>query len=139
MVYISKSDEETRKIGFEFGKTLKAGDVVCLTGDLGAGKTTFTKGVAKALNVPYEPVSPTFNIVNSYDGEKLTLYHFDLYRLHDTNDLMGIDFDDYLFSGGVCMIEWPDIAYPLLDSFYTVHLSYDGGNRKIEIGEGEKA
>ena len=134
MEFFSKSDMETRKIGEDFAGKLQQGDVVCLTGDLGAGKTTFTKGIAKALHVPYEPVSPTFNIVNSYEG-KIPLYHFDLYRLQDTADLMNIDFDSYLFSGGICVIEWPEIAYPMLQKYYKVHLSYDGENRRIQIEE----
>lgn len=132
--FLSKSDFETRKIGEEFAKTLKAGDVVCLTGDLGAGKTTFTKGIAKALNVPYEPVSPTFNLVNTYDGD-LILHHFDLYRLQNTEDLYSIDFDEYLFSGGICVIEWPEIAYPVLENYYVVNFKYEGECRKIMIEE----
>lgn len=132
--YESTSDLQTREIAERFAKTLKSGDVVCLTGDLGAGKTTFTKGIAAALQVPYEPVSPTFNIVNVYDGE-IPLYHFDLYRLRDTEDLYSIDFDSYLFSNGICVIEWPEIAYPMLDTYYSVHLTYNGENRKIEITE----
>lgn len=135
MEYISKSDFETREIGEQFASKLAPGDVVCLTGDLGAGKTTFTKGIAKALGVPYEPVSPTFNLVNAYEGEKNSLYHFDLYRLEKTEDLYSIDFDDYLFSGGICVIEWPEIAYPMLECYYTVNLEYDGENRKITIRE----
>ena len=135
MKIISKSDLVTREAGENFGGTLKSGDVVCLTGDLGAGKTTFTKGIAKALGVPYEPVSPTFNLVNAYDGEKMSLYHFDLYRLESTEDLYSIDFDDYLFSDGVCVIEWPEIAYPMLDKYYNVNLEYDGEMRKITIEE----
>lgn len=137
MEFISKSDFETRDIGERFGSNLKSGDVVCLTGDLGAGKTTFTKGIAKALGVPYEPVSPTFNLVNAYDGEKMSLYHFDLYRLERTEDLYSIDFDDYLFSNGVCVIEWPEISYPLLDKYFRVNLEYDGEMRKITIEEVE--
>ena len=132
--FLSKSDFETRKIGEEFAKILKAGDVVCLTGDLGAGKTTFTKGIAKALNVPYEPVSPTFNLVNTYDGD-LTLHHFDLYRLQNTEDLYSIDFDEYLFSGGICVVEWPEIAYPVLENYYVVNFKYEGEHRKIMIEE----
>ncbi|MBR4030546.1 MAG: tRNA (adenosine(37)-N6)-threonylcarbamoyltransferase complex ATPase subunit type 1 TsaE [Clostridia bacterium] len=132
--FVSKSDFDTRQIGFDFGKTLKAGDVVCLTGDLGAGKTTFTKGIATALNVPYEPVSPTFNLVNTYDGD-ITLHHFDLYRLNDTEDLYSIDFDSYLFSDGIVVIEWPEISYPLLEKYYAVQLEYDGEDRKICIRE----
>ena len=137
MEYYSKSDLETRLIAEEFAKKLKSGDVVCLTGDLGAGKTTFTKGLAKTFNIPYEPVSPTFNIVNVYEGEQ-TLYHFDLYRLQDTDDLYSIDFDSYLFGDGILVIEWPEIAYPVLDNYYSVHLTYDGENRKINITEVEK-
>ena len=132
--FLSKSDFETREIGEEFGKSLKAGDVVCLTGDLGAGKTTFTKGIAKALNIPYEPVSPTFNIVNSYDGDFM-LHHFDLYRLQSTDDLYSIDFDDYLFSGGILVIEWPEIAYPVLEKYYVVNFKYEGEHRRIIIEE----
>lgn len=137
MEFLSKSDFDTRKIAEEFAKKLKPGSVVCLTGDLGAGKTTFTKGIAKALGVPYEPVSPTFNLVNAYDGEKMPLYHFDLYRLERTDDLYSIDFDDYLFSNGVCVIEWPEIAYPLLQKFHKVNLEYYGEMRKICIEEAE--
>ncbi|MBQ2967661.1 MAG: tRNA (adenosine(37)-N6)-threonylcarbamoyltransferase complex ATPase subunit type 1 TsaE [Clostridia bacterium] len=134
MEFYSKSDMETRSIAEGFAKNLKAGDVVCLTGDLGAGKTTFTKGIATALQVPYEPTSPTFNIVNVYEGNT-DLYHFDLYRLQETEDLYSIDFDSYLFGDGILVIEWPEIAYPLLDKYYSVHLTYDGENRKIEITE----
>lgn len=132
MTQLSTSDEQTRAIGFQFGKTLAPGDVVCLTGDLGAGKTTFTKGIAKALNAPYEPVSPTFTIVNQYDGTP-TLYHFDLYRLVSEADLFSIDFDSYLFSGGVLVIEWPELSLPFLDTYYHVDLTYEGDNRRITI------
>ena len=76
MIYNALNAEDTIRLGEEFGKTLKSGDIVCLTGDLGAGKTTFTKGIAKALECIYEPVSPTFNIVNEYPG-KTSVYHFD--------------------------------------------------------------
>lgn len=134
MEFISKSDTETRNFGEKFGKKLKKGDVVCLTGDLGAGKTTFTKGIAKALNVSYEPTSPTFTLVNMYDGD-IELYHFDLYRLESTEDLYVMDFDDYLFSGGICVIEWPEIAYPLLKDYYIVDFAYEGEQRKITIKE----
>ena len=137
MEFYSKSDMETREIAEKFAKNLKVGDVVCLTGDLGAGKTTFTKGIAKALHIPYEPVSPTFNIVNAYEGD-VSLYHFDLYRLASTEDLYSIDFDSYLFGDGILVIEWPEIAFPVLEGYYSVHLTYDGENRKIEISEVQK-
>ncbi len=132
MIYKSQSAEDTIKIAYEFAKELKNSDVICLTGDLGAGKTTFTKGVAKALNSRFEPVSPTFNIVNEYPGD-ITIYHFDLYRLESESDLYSIDIDSYLFSDGICIIEWPEIAYSLLDGYYAVNLSYEDDGRKIEI------
>ena len=134
MEFISVSDIETRQIGEDFAKSLKKGDVVCLTGDLGAGKTTFTKGIAKGLGILIEPISPTFNIVNVYEGD-IPLYHFDLYRLSTKEDLYSIDFDDYLFGGGISVIEWPEIAYPLLSKYYKVSLSYEGERRKIKIEE----
>lgn len=137
MNYNALNAEETIALGEEFGKTLKSGDIVCLTGDLGAGKTTFTKGIAKALECVYEPVSPTFNIVNEYPG-KLNVYHFDLYRLHSVEDLYSIDIDSYLFAGGVCIIEWPEIAYPLLEEYKAVNITYNGDGRIIEINEVKK-
>ena len=137
MNYNALNAEETISLGEEFGKTLKSGDIVCLTGDLGAGKTTFTKGIAKALECVYEPVSPTFNIVNEYPG-KLNVYHFDLYRLHSVEDLYSIDIDSYLFAGGVCIIEWPEIAYPLLEEYKAVNITYNGDGRIIEINEVKK-
>lgn len=137
MIYNALNAEDTIQFGEEFGKTLKKGDIVCLTGDLGAGKTTFTKGIAKALECIYEPVSPTFNIVNEYPG-KITVYHFDLYRLKTVDDLYSIDIDSYLFADGVCIIEWPEIAYPLLEGYKAVDIKYNGDGRTIEISEVEK-
>ncbi|MBQ2897256.1 MAG: tRNA (adenosine(37)-N6)-threonylcarbamoyltransferase complex ATPase subunit type 1 TsaE [Clostridia bacterium] len=136
MEMLCKSAEDTVLSGFEFGKKLKKGDVVCLIGDLGAGKTTFTKGIAKALNTKYEPVSPTFSIVHDYGGD-IPLYHFDLYRLTNENDLMSIDFDSYIFSDGICVIEWPDLALDLLENYYTVEIKYSGNMRTINIKESE--
>ena len=107
-----------------------------VSGFLGAGKTTFTKGIAKALGTEYEPVSPTFSIVHDYGGT-IPLYHFDLYRLGSENDLMSIDFDNYLFSDGVCVIEWPDIALGLLDKYYIVEIKYEGEMRIVTIKESE--
>jgi len=133
---LCKNAEETVLCGVEFGSKLKKGDVVCLIGDLGAGKTTFTKGIAKALECKYEPVSPTFSIVHEYGGN-IPLYHFDLYRLQSENDLMSIDFDSYIFSDGICVIEWPQIAMELLESYYIVDIKYHGDMRIINIEESE--
>lgn len=132
MIYNSFNSEDTIKTAYDFAKSLKNGDIVCLTGDLGAGKTTFTKGIAKALNSVFEPVSPTFNIVNEYPGD-IDIYHFDLYRLESEQDLYSVDIDNYLFSDGICIIEWPEIAFSLIDEYYLVHLSYEDNGRKIEI------
>lgn len=132
MEYYSTSDEQTKAIAACFAKRLLPGDVVCLCGDLGAGKTTFTKGIAQTLGCSYEPVSPTFNIVNQYEGSP-ALYHFDLYRLKSADDLYSIDIDSYLYSGGICVIEWPEIALPFLESYYLVQLRTLGDGRKITI------
>ena len=136
--FISASEEETKNIAAEFAKNLKPGDIVCLFGDLGAGKTAFTKGIAQALGSKYEPVSPTFNIVNEYPGN-ITIYHFDLYRLGSTDDLYSIDIDSYLYSDGICVIEWPQIALELLNDYYKVEITYNSEKRNIEIttGKGE--
>ena len=107
MVYISKSDEETRKIGFEFGKTLKAGDVVCLTGDLGAGKSEFTRGLAQGLGVTATVTSPSFTILNVYDDGRIPLYHFDWYRLNSVEELYEMGMEEFLGGDGVAVVEWP--------------------------------
>ncbi|MDO4743793.1 MAG: tRNA (adenosine(37)-N6)-threonylcarbamoyltransferase complex ATPase subunit type 1 TsaE [Clostridia bacterium] len=105
-IFETRSEAETINIATEFAKTLKQGDIVALSGDLGAGKTAFTKGVARALGAqPDEVASPTFTIVNQYDGD-ITLYHFDAYRLENVNPDECDWMDDYFFSDGVCLIEW---------------------------------
>ena len=105
MKYISKSLKQTLKIGEEFAKTLNKGDVVLLHGDLGAGKTAFTKGVAKGLNITKEITSPTYAYMNDYDG---VLYHYDCYRLSSGEDAEALGLTDYFYSDGVCFIEWSE-------------------------------
>ena len=134
MEFKASSETETIKLGYDFAKKLKSGDVVCLIGDLGAGKTTFTKGIAQAFNSLYDPVSPTFNIVNEYPGD-VNIYHFDLYRLKTIGDLYSIDIDSYLYSDGICVIEWPEISYPLLENYYTVEILKDNEGRTFKISE----
>ena len=111
--FITKSEEETFNLAKEFAQKLSAGDVICLSGDLGAGKTVFAKGLCEGLNVNDCISSPTFTIVNEYEG-KLPVFHFDMYRIEDEDELIEIGYDEYLSSGGVCIIEWPEnIKYSL--------------------------
>ncbi|EGD46784.1 Uncharacterized protein family UPF0079, ATPase [Ruminiclostridium papyrosolvens DSM 2782] len=99
------SFEETVEVGLKLGKVLKAGDVIWLSGDLGTGKTALTNGIAKALGIDAYITSPTFNLVNEYEG-RLPLYHFDVYRIADSEEMFDIGFDEYLNNGGVTVIEW---------------------------------
>lgn len=105
MEYLSNSFEETVKIGKEYAKTLKKGDIVLLFGDLGAGKTAFTKGVALGLDIKEEILSPTYAYMNDYNG---VLYHYDCYRLSSGEDAEALGLTDYFYSDGVCVIEWSE-------------------------------
>lgn len=100
------SDEETEQFGENLAESLSAGSVIALTGDLGAGKTAFTRGLARGLGYKGRVTSPTFTIVNEYLGGKYPLFHFDMYRLGSSDELYDIGFDDYLSQGGICAIEW---------------------------------
>ncbi len=102
--------EETRALAERLGRTLRAGDVLCLIGDLGAGKTTFTQGLALGLGLPPdEPIrSPTFTLIAEHPGGRFPLYHFDVYRLADSSGLTELAYDEYLDAGGVVVIEWAD-------------------------------
>ena len=134
MRYLTKSAEETSSVAEKFAERLEGGDVVLLTGELGAGKTTFTKGIAKALGVSSVVTSPTFTIVKEYEGKKLNLYHMDLYRV--SGDTVDLGLEDYLErKDGVVVIEWN--CLPSFDGrVYDVRISYAGeGVRSIEIEE----
>ena len=109
MVIESNSPEETFRVGKELGERACAGQVFTLTGDLGVGKTVFTQGLAKGLGID-EPVnSPTFTIVQEYDGGRLPFYHFDVYRIGDIEEMEEVGFDDYVMGEGVSLIEWADL------------------------------
>ena len=99
-------EEQTKEIGYRLGKLLTPGSVICLIGDLGAGKTTMTQSLAKAIGVDDYITSPTFTIVNEYEGN-MPLYHFDVYRIGSSEEMYDIGIDEYLFGDGVCLIEWP--------------------------------
>ncbi len=137
MEYISKSYEETQKIASGFAKTLKSGDVVCMYGDLGAGKTVFVQGMARGFNI-FEPItSPTFTIVNEYDGD-MPLYHFDVYRIADSDEMYEIGYEEYVYGDGISVIEWAELIEDILpDERYSVTILKELANgddyRKIII------
>ena len=114
MVIETNSPEETFRVGKELGEKAYAGQVFTLTGDLGVGKTVFTQGLAKGLGIE-EPVnSPTFTIVQEYDGGRLPFYHFDVYRIGDVEEMEEVGFDDYVMGEGVSLIEWADLIREIL-------------------------
>lgn len=112
-VYI-KNESETEAFGIELAKTLNAGDIVALIGDLGTGKTALTRYIAKGLGINERINSPTFTIVKEYAEGRLTLYHFDVYRVSDADELFNIGIDDYFFGEGVCVVEWADLISDIL-------------------------
>ena len=119
MIIESNNEKETYNLGYRFGKHAKAGQVFTLTGDLGVGKTIYTKGLAAGLGI-IEPVSsPTFTIVQVYEEGRLPFYHFDVYRIGDAEEMDEIGFEDYIYSGGVSLIEWADLIQEILPEHYT--------------------
>ncbi|HEY8803574.1 MAG TPA: tRNA (adenosine(37)-N6)-threonylcarbamoyltransferase complex ATPase subunit type 1 TsaE [Clostridium sp.] len=113
MEYIVTTVDETYKIGELIGTLVNSGDIICLIGDLGTGKTHLTKGIAKGLDIKDNITSPTFTIVNEYKG-RLKLYHFDVYRVNDPDEIEAIGFDEYIFSDGVSVIEWANYIKELI-------------------------
>jgi tRNA threonylcarbamoyladenosine biosynthesis protein TsaE len=113
MNFVVNNVKETEKIGFEIGKLANSGDIICLVGNLGTGKTHLTKGIAKGLEVDEYITSPTFTIVNEYSG-RLKLYHFDVYRVNDPDEIAAIGFDEYIFDDGVSVIEWANYINELI-------------------------
>lgn len=107
MEIILNNIEETQNFGIKLGKALKKGDILCLNGDLGAGKTTFTKSIGLGLGVSEYITSPTFALINQYSG-RLPVYHFDVYRLENIEEINDLGFDEYFYGDGVCIIEWAD-------------------------------
>lgn len=125
MRYISESLEDTQEIAMSVADTLVAGDVLCMYGDLGAGKTAFVKGLAKGLGINYHITSPTFTIVNEYFG-RLKLYHFDVYRIADPDEMYEIGYEEYVYGDGVSVIEWPQLIDEILpEKRYNVTISKD--------------
>jgi tRNA threonylcarbamoyladenosine biosynthesis protein TsaE len=113
MEFIVNSVEKTEKIGNQIGKLVNKGDIICLMGNLGTGKTHLTKGIAKGLDIQDHITSPTFNIVNEYEG-RIKLFHFDVYRVNDPDEIAAIGFDEYIFGDGVSIIEWANYIEELI-------------------------
>ena len=125
--------EETEKFGLFLGENLKPGDVVCLNGDLGAGKTTLTKSIAKGLGIDDYVTSPTFTIVNEYYG-KTDLYHIDTYRLDDMVDVDYLGFDEYFYSDGVTIVEWAEkIRDSLPEEYMEINIKSHDDKRDLDI------
>lgn len=116
MVYNSNSPKETLNIAKAFAKELKPSDVICMSGDLGAGKTLFVQGLVSALGVITPISSPTFTIVNSYCGKDFPIHHFDVYRIDDCDEMYEIGYEEYIYSDGISIIEWAEKIEEILPS-----------------------
>ena len=119
MIIESRCEEDTFQLGVKIGREAKPGDVYTIIGDLGAGKTALTKGVAVGLEILESVSSPTFTIVQVYEGGRLPLYHFDVYRIGDIEEMDEIGYEDYVYGKGVTLIEWADLIREILPVSYT--------------------
>ena len=139
MEFLTNSPEETEKVGAALGKILSPGTILAYRGDLGAGKTAFTRGLARGLGYNEPVTSPTYTIVNEYLGGRLPLFHFDKYRLGSSDDLWDIGWEDYLERGGICAVEWSENVDDAMDNaiWVTIHKTGDE-SRRIEIEGGER-
>ena len=137
MEYLSHSAEETEAIGEALGRQLRGGSVVAYRGGLGMGKTAFTRGLARGLGCRGRVTSPTFTIVNEYNGTT-PLFHFDMYRLEDEDALFDIGWDDYLERGGVCAVEWSENVWGAMENAIVITITrLSEETRKIEIEGGD--
>ena len=137
MQYITNSPEETEAIGTALGNIIKPGTVIAYRGDLGAGKTAFTRGLAKGLGCTEIVTSPTYTIVNEYLGGRIPLFHFDMYRLRSSDDLFDIGWEDYLDRGGVCAVEWSEnVDDAMEDAIYITIEKLGEDSRRITLEGG---
>lgn len=139
MIKETYNEEETKKLGFDLAQSAKPGDIYCMKGDLGVGKTVFTKGFAEGLGITDHITSPTFNIVNEYYG-KMPFYHFDVYRIGDPDEMYDIGYEEYFYGEGVCLVEWAELIEEILpDNVIWINIEKDLEKglsyRKIEVGE----
>ena len=146
MEFITRSPQETERLGAALAQYLLPGDVLAYTGDLGAGKTAFTRGLAAGLGITDRVTSPTYTVVNEYLSGRLPLFHFDMYRLHSADELFDIGWEDYLTRGGVCAVEWSENVEEALEDPIRVELrkvdddpeqrviSIEGGRQFADLG-----
>lgn len=140
MIYETMSPKETFELGRKIGLEAKAGEIICLDGDLGVGKTVFTQGIAKGLGIDEAVNSPTFTIIQEYDEGRLPLYHFDVYRIGNPEEMYEIGYEDYFYGQGVCLIEWAKLIEELIpDEAKIVLIEKDLENgldyRKITVSD----
>ncbi len=120
-----RDEKQTRKFGLKLADKLKSGNIVALIGDLGTGKTALTKYIAEGLDVKETITSPTFTIVQEYQDGRLPLYHFDVYRIKDVEEMFEIGYEEYFFGNGVCIVEWADLIPEIIpEDAIVIHLSY---------------
>ena len=137
MTFVTRSPEETEALGASLAKKLMPGAVIAYEGDLGAGKTAFTRGLARGLGCHDPVTSPTYTIVNEYLSGRIPLFHFDMYRLSCADDLFDIGWEDYLERGGVCAVEWSENVEKALEDPIRVSIRKTGENsRAITITGG---
>ena len=138
MIYLTNSPAETEAVGEMLAQRLRPGTVLAYTGDLGAGKTAFTRGLARGLGYADPVTSPTYTIVNEYLGGRLPLFHFDMYRLGSAEELWDIGWEDYLERGGVCAVEWSENVTEAMENAIWVRIEKTGEeSRRITIEGGE--
>ena len=138
MTFLTNSPAETEAVGAALGKILQPGTVLAYRGDLGAGKTAFTRGLARGLGCGEIVTSPTYTIVNEYLSGRLPLFHFDMYRLGSSDDLWDIGWEDYLERGGVCAVEWSENVEDALEDAVNITIEKLGeDSRRITIEGGE--
>ena len=138
MTYLTNSPVETEAIGVALGKILTAGTVIAYRGDLGAGKTAFTRGLARGLGSSEIVTSPTYTIVNEYLSGRLPLFHFDMYRLASAEDLWDIGWADYLDRNGICAVEWSENVREAMEGAITLRIEkQNGDSRRITIEGGD--
>lgn len=137
MEYITHAPEETEELGQALGAVLQPGTVLAFTGDLGAGKTAFTRGLAKGLGATEQVTSPTYTIVNEYISGRLPLFHFDMYRLGSSEELFDIGWEDYLERGGVCAVEWSENVADAMENAVKIRIEkISETTRKITVEGG---